>query len=805
MKTYFVDTETIGFHGLPVLLQYAIDDGPVETIDLWEHPFRETLALLRDMMASKYVGFNNVFDIFHINKLWNIWKAFENSPLLPISLIDQIAVEEERARDGDCVVPACGVDLMIHARRGKYQSTQDRKDIKVRNVPTELAEPLAKELDKYIRISDIHFARKKTKKRWHILESSKEGFSHIVLKFAPSTALKALVVEAGIVDKKDIIKLGDIMPSNSPVELGFAPFALAISTQKSGWRAHYKIGRKTVKTGFTWPALIESHILWWKTEAKARLYAANDIKYTRELYNYLEKPDEINDDILASYVAATRWKGFAVDIEGVKQERERVVARVTCRVDAATVRAELLRTLNPIHRAVLAAQNKTGISTGKVVLEKLSQMGNKYAAQVLDSRKALKEIELYDKLLIAGRLHASLKVGGTLSNRMAGADGLNVQAINNLKRVRCLFPLANFSGRTECTGCKMCREYDKESKELTDRAANGIVSHGVYQYTEKPSGGDFESFEVVIADAIYDDSNLRKDLLTCEDCGGEMQPFKLTAKCNQCGGFNAKKIHGLMGMALYPGNTYEQVKKSKSTENDMYTNGKRGVFALLYGGTAFTISTKIGIGIDLAEKALESFIRKYIQIGIARAKIAHDFTALRQPGGNGSKVFYSEPKGYIENMYGFRRYFTLENLVIKRLFELSNDLPANIVAAGRRMRVQRREREQTGDGAVRTALLGAAFGQLSANIRAAQNTEIQSSGAESTKQLQVNLVSIQPRGINPWVIRVIQVHDSLNTVSRDKEIAQRAADVVQEFVDELRHKVPLLGIDWQIFTRTWAD
>lgn len=728
-----------------------------------------------------------------------MWKHFEDSKMLPISVINQIAEIEPIARDGMCVIPAKCIDLMIHARKGRYQSTQERKDIRIRSVPFELAEVLAHELDTYIRITDIHFARKSSKKRWHILENPKEGFVDIVLKFAPSTALKALVVDAGIAKKSDIIKYGDIAPTNYPTELGYAPFAKAIS-RGPVWKARYKIGRKAFKGDhFTWPALVESHAEWWRREEKAREYAANDIKYTRELFNYLDKPDETNDDILTAYVAATRWKGFAIDVDGIRDAKEAAIKRVTTRVDPNTVKTTLLKQLNPIERAVLSAQNKTGISTSKVVLEKLSEMGNQYAKEVLDARKALKEIELYDKLLIAGRLHASLKVGGTLSNRMAGADGLNVQAINNLARVRCLFPMANFSVRTECQGCKVCQKKNKEGVKVQ------TFKHHQYQSNEFLSQGDFESFEVVIAESIYNDPNLKADLLSCEDCDGVMVPKGLSFICNKCNGPNAKKIHALMGMSLYPGNDYDAIKKSKGTDHDMYTNGKRGVFALLYGGTAFTIATKIGITMELAEKALEDFIRKYLEVGIARSEVASKFTAIRQPGGIGSKVVYSEPGEFVENIYGFRRFFTLENLVIKRLFELSNNLPASLIAIGKKFKVTRRDREQSGDNAVRTALLAAAFAQQSANIRAAQNTVIQSSGAESTKELQVRICTIQPRGINPWLVRAVQVHDSISAVSASEKEVHEISNRVQTFVDELRARVPLLGIDWIEHASSWAD
>jgi DNA polymerase I-like protein with 3'-5' exonuclease and polymerase domains len=284
-----------------------------------------------------------------------------------------------------------------------------------------------------------------------------------------------------------------------------------------------------------------------------------------------------------------------------------------------------------------------------------------------------------------------------------------------------------------------------------------------------------------------------------------MKPHKLTFQCGKCGGANAKKIHALMGMSLYPGNDYEQVKKSKSTAVDMYTNGKRGVFALLYGGTAFTIATKIGVSIEIAERALEDFVKKYLKVGIARSEVASRFTALRQPGGIGSKVIYSQPAEFVENIYGFKRFITLENLVIKRLFELSNNLPGSLIAAGKKLKVMRRDREQTGDNATRTALLAAAFAQQQANIRAAQNTVIQSSGAESTKALQVAICTIQPRGIQPWKVRAVQVHDSISVVSATESEVKEIGRRVQAFVDKLRERVPLLGIDWLEHANSWAD
>jgi hypothetical protein len=63
------------------------------------------------------------------------------------------------------------------------------------------------------------------------------------------------------------------------------------------------------------------------------------------------------------------------------------------------------------------------------------------AHRILQVKIAAKEVELYEKLILAGKFHASFVVIGTLSSRMAGADGLNLQGIKHTHDVRRMFPL----------------------------------------------------------------------------------------------------------------------------------------------------------------------------------------------------------------------------------------------------------------------------------------------------------------------------------------------------------------------------
>src|SRR5690606_31025311 len=122
-----------------------------------------------------------------------------------------------------------------------------------------------------------------------------------------------------------------------------------------------------------------------------------------------------------------------------------------------------------------------------------------------------------------------------LSSRMSGADGLNPQAIKREEWVRRCFTLAE----PPYTLC----------------------------------GGDFDAFEVTLAEAAWHDENLRQDLI------------------------NGVKIHAVMASMLYPTYTYEQIVDGyKSSEEEcqlkygvskdlftkMYTDGKQAIFAIAY-------------------------------------------------------------------------------------------------------------------------------------------------------------------------------------------------------------------------------
>ena len=118
----FYDTETCGLHGMCVLIQWAEDDGPIYLHSVWTEPIIDTLKLIERLVNHEVCGFNLAFDHFHLCKLYTILSAFPDCNERPEDHIDEIAKLEPEGRDGQCIKPKAACDVMLHARKGRYQS-----------------------------------------------------------------------------------------------------------------------------------------------------------------------------------------------------------------------------------------------------------------------------------------------------------------------------------------------------------------------------------------------------------------------------------------------------------------------------------------------------------------------------------------------------------------------------------------------------------------------------------------------------------------------------------------------------------
>ncbi len=777
----FYDTETIGFHGFAALIQYAKGGEEPRLHSVFDSDVADTMELIEDFMAHSggMIAFNIAFDHFHLQKLYNTLYLLDPAET-PADQIDRMILAEFNARDVDkCLKPQKVLDIMLHAQKGPYQSMMDRKAIRIRRVPRILAYRLADEMNKRIKFKDIYFAKRKTKvsNPWQVKDIELQdgtwdpNFKNIEINFFPSSGLKVLACDALNVDPvlyKDI----DLPDYFYPLELGYAPCAKYILDLERPTKKMVPFWDKPYR--WTWPALVQDYATHWGYNDLARKYAADDVRYLRELYDHFEQPPmNDNDSQLAIAVASCRWRGYSVDIEKVKRLKQSLLkVAKSAPTSAGRSLDYILPELNEEERIIF------GRSTKKTAIETLAewrntcpacvlQMGNMLydsstctlcsgtgevmhpaaikAKKVLEARTAEKRVMIFNKLeLTNGRWHPSFKVIGAKSSRMSGTDGFSAHGINKIKEMRECFTLA------------------LEGEEL--------------------HGGDFDAFEVGIADAVYGDPDLRLELQT------------------------GRKIHAIFGSYLYAadGEDYDSILKSSHTERDLYTRSKSALFAWLYAGTPHTLKTRLGIPEEQAAEGMSRFENNYRQIGIGRARVMQDFTPLRQPKGMGTMVEWHEPAQFKETLFGFKRYFDLEFQICRELFIMGQSPPKEWREL--KVKVQRdqrdHERVQSVAGATQSALFGAAFGVQSACARAALNHEIQGSGSGVTKSCQVAVWDVQPCGIHEFRVMPMNMHDEILCTLKP-QYAKQVAEIMSTNITKFKEIIPLMAMKWQRMA-TWA-
>lgn len=739
----FLDVETCGLHGVPVLLQYAFDDGDILCQDLWLEPIDKTIELLLKIASTNVIGFNLVFDWFHIYKFFTmllqlITKYPELTTEIPYNCLPQLVGVEKGAGVIGCLRPPAACDVMLISKMGPYQSLMDRKNVVIRRVPSVLAERVQLYLERNVRIDDIYFSRQKKyteAPRWTCTPSKdkngklQRGFDDITLRFKPSGALKVLARHALKIPEEEIIQRAEVLPLQRPeIDYGYRPY------------------------GGDWPKYVKTHAMHWKHSSRAREYATDDVDYTRRLWYYFGSPEpgDVDSD-LAIMVACVRWRGARV----LTAEMRTLVSRL--QADLGSIPQAPRQVLAWLGEVMDEDLRKWVTNTKKTTLQKLAKVEcdcvytdvqecpkcnntrlhpvATRATQVLEARTRKKEQELYEKLVDADGLYASYRIIGALSGRMAGADRLNVMGIKRTDEVRALFPLA-------------------------DPALGEILV-----------GGDFDAFEVVLAIADSGDKRLEADVKS------------------------GLKIHALFGQSMFPGTTYSDILMSAGTSDDKYTLGKNGVFTMIYGGDFTTLINKYNVEEAAAKAAFDNFDRKYPDLAIWRREVQRALTILSQTS-LGGRITRSDPVEFIGSMFGYRRYFTLEIQIIKALADLAENPPKDWLDL--KIKVLRRADRglQTVGNAVRSALYGAAFGVQSAAQRAGSNQRIQAAGARITKVVQHAIwKKHQPAGFSSWQVRPLNIHDEILVITKP-ELKESIAVTVQTSVESFRARVPLIKMEW---------
>ena len=794
MNTYFIDTETVGFHGVPVTIQWADGDGPVNLHHIWLHPMGETVDLIERFVDGLVVFHNARFDWFHLSKIYHMFSSAMSKygDVLPLNLdLAFWADAEFESQNGPCLKPRACVDTLLLASRCDQQSyLMNSKPVWIRRVPVGLAEPLRALLESRSQgLPWIMFAKraKPDSPRWGISDCKDENgnidlsFKDLKLSFSPSKTLKHLA--AYLCGHNVKHKFEDIAYAKSPAEEGYAPFVKLLTDASRDWLYDGEP---------TWPVLLRDHVAHWSDDANAQEYALDDITMLRKLYEYFGSPEEDQDSLLACQVASVRLRGFSVDLEGVRErmsESLKIVHTAKLNVNSPKqVVGYVAEALDSMEQFILAdgcdqkvideikqectlderetcpcveedeesifedGEDIDSIETSITRVDGVCQRcgGTGYVGPgpmpVVERvehielvRRHKKRIELFDKLLLAKRAYPDFNVIGTKSGRMSGAGGLNFHGVDHSEEVRSLFTLAD----------------------------PGMVL----------SAGDYSSQELAIAATTMNDDDLMHDMES------------------------GKSLHGMFAAELFD-TTYEDIMETK---DERYGKGKSAVYLTLYGGTFETLARNCGVEVKVAERAYNKMVQKYPQMGSTRKAITMKFAALTT-GPDGHSQFKQPKEKFINSIFGFKRHFDAEYEVQKIVWDTMNSLPEewrNLTLKVQRDR-RNRERMQTITSAILSAMYGACHSIQNQIIRASNNHVIQSTGRELTVGMQAHVWSLQPQGIHPFKLWLMSIHDELAVVSPENMV-EPVRQAVIEKVEEQRKMVPLTSIEWFTNNESWAE
>lgn len=797
LPTNLVDTETCGLHGVPVLLQLAVDDGPVNVMHLWREPIARSLATIERIVEGRVVAHNLRFDWWHLSKWHNMCRwlmdnNFADPDTRPVELnVNLMAEAEWQSQFGMCLKPAAAVDTQLLASKGECQSSlMAAKAIYVRRVPIGMADALRDQLNMATDLPWILFAGMKDKKqRWVVTENTDQRtgevdpyWRDIKISFKPSKTLKDLAVF--LCGHEPPKKFEDVAFTELPADEGFAPFAKLLSEPGREWlypvRKKQPNGDYSMKMMPTWPALIHQHVEHWATNLDAQAYAEDDIHMLRKLYAHFGSPESDDDGMVACQVASVRLRGFDINVEGLEKQRNesvRVVETAQLNVNSpkqvAGYVAEALDAMEqliltngcdqkvidsikiefnlekeedcicePEHRPNCKRCNGKGtVGPGPMpVVERVEHIES--------VRKHTKRVELFDKLLLARRAYPDFNVIGTKSGRLSGASGLNFHGVDHSDAVRALFLLCGPAvGAWEC----------EPGTILT------------------LSAGDYESQELAIAATAMRDEDLMADMAS------------------------GQKLHGIFAAQAFE-TTYEDIMANKN--DGRYAKGKGGVFAILYGGTFQTVAKNMGIEVEVAEGAYNRMIGKYPQMGNTRKKITERFSSMHQDA-EGRIEYRDPPEKFIESVFGFRRYFETEYEIQRMILSVIRNMPKQWKEI--EVKVERKEgKVQSMSGALCSALYGAAFSIQNKVIRASNNHVIQSTGRHLTVGMQSALWTLQPTGIHPFRLTLMSIHDELAVVCPPDVVPQVNA-VVKAKIEEQCETVPLTSMNWFNGNQSWAE
>lgn len=406
MKVY-LDTESVGLCGPVKLIQYAIDDGPVQFIPLfkgWENDWASCNSVrmlwgLLDNPDVTLVAFNAAHDCFHLYRLCHKLKGYEyDSPERPVQPL--------RCNVLDLYVAAASFSPLAPFA---YSKGASRSIAAVRRVPKCASDLVGTRVEAVLRplLPDVVELKRHTKE----VKGQKDVVT-LCWTLDGRMSLKNLMHVYGL----QTLKLAEVWP-------------LPAKGTEKPWLPYPDPAVHD-------PVELQCDTVMNDPDSAFWRYAELDIWFLKVLEEKLGYPQPNHHDDCTHVVAYTRYYGYHVD-HGVL---ERTRAEYQRKIDVAQATLQGINLGSPKQKLALLRKHDPLIaSSSRKVIQVIAE-SDRPAAPVA---KAMIDFTMYSQRLNqvekvlecrTGRAHPSLRVMGTRTGRMAGEAGLNWQGIPKAKK-----------------------------------------------------------------------------------------------------------------------------------------------------------------------------------------------------------------------------------------------------------------------------------------------------------------------------------------------------------------------------------
>ncbi len=748
----YADVESVGLVGATKLIQYSIEDGPVELIPLyknWSHNpetrdrVGKLLSLLNDS-NTVFIAFNSSFDLF---KLYTV--AHE--------LLGYSADSSERP-----VMPfACKVlDLYVPAVQNSplapfaFQKSKSKSIARVRRIP-------AIALDRVVPVITEHLQR--------------------------------------------------AIPEGLPLSIGIHQCAGQPHLKTVSWTIDARLSLKGLMKAYGYPTIpIES--VWplpekgteatWlpypqedvhgeverQCEAIMRnpdsgfwRYAQLDIWYLKALYEKLGRPQPDHHSTCTHVVGYTRYYGFDLDqatlrdTEDFYAHRVRAIEQQLAGIDlnSPKQRLEALRRVDPLIASSAKKVLQVAIATERPCAELAeAMMGYGPARQRLLQVQKVRQSK-------TGRAHPSLRVMGTRTGRMAGEAGLNWQGIGQAELVD--LPVEE----TEKENAELSEGYDElvdeameqdefRNADQTERQHRVGIRHAMFA----SAVGDWSSFEVILGANIYQDEAMFYDLEHGVD------PHSMNASLMQPDAIK----HGWTYEYIH-----EQVKKGDPYFTKLRKMTKPCSFGLQYLCAAPKLAETLGVSLQEGEAALKRYYERYKGFAKYRENLEHE--SLTADTEQWDRHSVSKMAYQVTDLTGYKMDWSFEAKVADILWQLGGT-GIKTGLSGTVLRTSQKGM-QTVDGAIKSSLLGGALAIQQAVMRQRGNAKVQATGANITKLLAARLW-------DKYRTPMLNIHDELVFPCHTAFEYGKLKSEVDAFTGEWSSEVRLLNFDFHP-TERWSD